>query len=87
MRMYPRHNSMMNRLVARSVTYALRDYGRKNRGGRNYSSNKVNTYANNNTNQETQQPLTTLEQSTIVIVGIISFMFMVILLYIGLGNR
>lgn len=43
MMMRPRHYSTLNRTIARSITYSLRQYDRKNQ----YKSNK-NTYTNNN---------------------------------------
>lgn len=45
MMMRPRSYGSLNRAIARSISYSLRQYGKQNK----YKSNNVNTYKNTNT--------------------------------------
>ena len=66
MQMRPRHYSTLNRAVARSVTYALRDYGKKPRRN-NY------TYVNQNNINSTPP----ISNETAITIGVIGLIFLI----------
>ena len=73
MQMRPRHYSTMNRAVARSVTYALRGYGKK-------SKRSKYTYLNQDNNS-----VSPISNETAIAISIIGLIFLVGLAFLYPG--
>lgn len=77
MMMRPRNYSVLNRSIARGITYALRENERKNRNAKRNSNVYVNSSVKQNDNNTIDPVVNTTAN---IVIGIIAFCFLAFIL-------